>query len=222
MSTVLSKEFFSFFSGLEKNNTKEYFDANRAQYERFVKDAFKSLVQELIDRVRTIEPTLQLDAKDAIYRINRDIRFSSDKTPYKTHVSAHINLRGKKAMGYPGFYFEIGAKGGAIGGGAYVPNKEELAAIRDLIMHEGKGLHKLLKAKPFSTMFGELKGERNKVLPAEFKQAAIDEPLIANKQFYYWATLPKSAFTGTDCVKTLFDYYKAVQPLNGFFAQALD
>ncbi len=222
MSAFLNKEFFSFFAGLEKNNTKEYFDTNRVQYERFVKDAFKTLVQEVIDGIRFIEPTLQLDAKDAIYRINRDIRFSADKTPYKTHVSAHINLRGKKAMGYPGFYFEIGAKSGAVGGGAYMPNKEELAAIRDLIMHEGKGLHKLLKAKSFSTLFGELKGEQNKVLPAEFKQAAIAEPLIANKQFYYWATIPKSVFTSVDCVKTLVDYYKAMRPLNEFFAQALD
>ncbi|MCX6140844.1 MAG: DUF2461 domain-containing protein [Candidatus Kapabacteria bacterium] len=219
---MLSKEFFTFFTQLEKNNTKVFFDEHRAQYERFVKDAFKGLAQELIDRVRTIEPTLQLDAKDAIYRINRDIRFSSDKTPYKTHVSAHINLKGKKAMGFPGFYFEIGAKGGAVGGGAYMPEKEELAAIRDLIMHEGKSLHKLLKSKAFATCYGEIKGEKNKVLPAEFKQAAIIEPLIANKQFYYWATLPKSVFTSPDCVKTLFDYYKAAKPFNDFFAQAFD
>ena len=222
MSAFLSREFFSFFAGLEKNNTKEYFEENRVQYERFVKDAFKILVQELIDGVRTFEPTLQLDAKDAIYRINRDIRFAADKTPYKTHVSAHINLRGKKSMGYPGFYFEIGAKGGAAGGGAYMPNKEELASIRDLIMHEGKELHTLLKANSFSSLFGELKGERNKVLPAEFKQAALAEPLIANKQFYYWASIPKSVFTSVDCVKTLLDYYKAVRPLNDYFAQALD
>lgn len=219
---MLPKQYFSFFSGLEKNNSKEYFDTHRSDYQAYVKEPFKTFVQELIDRVRSIEPTLQLDAKDAIYRINRDIRFSNDKTPYKTHLAAHINLRGKKAMGFPGFYFEVGAKGGACGGGCYMPEREELASLRDLIVHEGKDLHKLLKAKSFVKLYGELKGEKNKVLPAEFKQSAIAEPLIANKQFYYWATIPKSVFTSKDCVKTLLEYYKTAHPLNAFFAKALD
>lgn len=222
MIPMLTKEYFAFFSQLEKNNTKEWFDANRATYEQYVKEPFKNLVQELIERVRTIEPTLHVEAKDAIYRINRDIRFSKDKIPYKTHLAGHINLRGKKAMGYPGFYFEVGAKGGAVGGGSYMPEKEELASIRDLIQHEGKDLHKLLKAKHFATLFGDLKGEKNKLIPAEFKDAAAKEPLIMNKQFYYWADIPKSVFTSQDCVKTLVEYYKAAKPLNDFFAKALD
>jgi len=219
---MLPKEYFSFFAGLEKNNTKDYFDEHRKDYEMYVKAPFIKVVQDLIDRVRTIEPALQYDAKDALYRINRDIRFSNDKTPYKTHLAAHLNIRGKKAMGYPGFYFEIGAKGGACGGGSYMPQREELASLRDLIVHEGADLHKLLKAKSFVAHYQEMKGEKNKVLPAEFKQAAIAEPLIAHKQFYYWATIPKSVFTSKDCVKTLFEFYKAAQPMNNFLARALE
>lgn len=218
---MLPKEFFAFFKQLEKNNSKEWFDENRSTYERKVKDPFKGLVQELIDKIQSVEPALQLEAKDTIYRINRDIRFSPNKTPYKTHCSAHINLRGKKAMGYPGFYFEVGANGGAIGGGAYMPNKEELTLIRDLIVHEGGTLKKLLKAKPFVAHYGQLKGEKNKVVPAEFKHALASEPLIANKQFFYWATLPKTVFTNEECIKTLFEYYKSMKPLNDFFASAL-
>jgi uncharacterized protein (TIGR02453 family) len=219
---MLGKEYFAFFTGLSKNNSKEWFDAHRADYERHVKVPFKALVEALLERVRTVEPTLQVDAKDTIYRINRDIRFSADKTPYKTHLAAHINLRGKKAMGFPGFYFEVGAKGGAAAGGVYMPSKDELAAVRDLIMHEGADLHKRLSARAFKEHYGELRGERNKVVPAEFRAAAAAEPFVANKQFYYWADIPKSVFTSPECVKTLFGYYTAAKPLNDFFAQALE
>lgn len=218
---MLSKEYFRFFAELAKNNSKEWFDDHRADYERHVKVPFKALVEALLERVRTVEPTLQADAKDTIYRINRDIRFSADKTPYKTHLAAHINLRGKKAMGFPGFYFEVGAKGGAAAGGVYMPSKDELAAVRDLIAHEGSDLRKRCSARTFKEHYGEIRGERNKVVPAEFRAAASSEPLVANKQFYYWADIPKSVFTSPECVKTLFGFYTAAKPLNDFFAQAL-
>ncbi|RPI69514.1 MAG: DUF2461 domain-containing protein [Ignavibacteriae bacterium] len=219
---MLTKEFFTFFAELEKNNSKEWFDAHRAEYEKYVKGPFKNLVQAVIEKIRTVDPVVHMDAKDAIFRINRDIRFSKDKAPYKTNVAANIGRYGKGAMGHPGFYFELNARGGAVGGGSYMPDKEQLAAIRDLIAHEGSDLHKFLKAKAFRDRFGELRGEKNKVLPAEFKQAALVEPLIANKQFYYWAELPKKAVASTDLVNVLFDHYKAAKPVQDFLTQAFE
>lgn len=219
---MISKEFFTFFTGLKKNNSKEWFDAHRSEYERFVKEPFRELVQALIEKVRTVDPLIQMQAKDAIFRINRDIRFSKDKAPYKTNMGAVISRRGRQALGYPGFYFELRSDGGAVGGGAYMPDKESLASIRDLIMHEGTELQKLLKAKAFRERFGELKGEKNKVLPAEFKQAALKEPLIANKQFYYWAELSKKDVANGDIVGLLFEHYKAAKPIDDFLSRAFE
>ena len=217
----LPKEYFAFFKGLEKNNNKEWFDDHRKDYEKFVKVPFKDLVAEVIEAVRAFEPELQQQPKDALFRINRDIRFSKDKTPYKTRLAAHVSKYGKKEMGKPGLYFEIGANGGGIAGGAYMPDKELLTLYRDLIMHEGADLRKALKRKAFVEKFGEIQGEKNKVLPAEFKEAAKKEPLIYNKQFFWWTTVPKSAFAGKDPVKEILSYYKAGKPLHEFFERVL-
>ena len=219
---MLPKEFFQFFKGLEKNNNKEWFDDNRKDYEKFVKVPFREFVQDTIDAIRTVEPELQQDAKDAIFRINRDIRFSKDKTPYKTHMSAHISRFGRKAIGSPGFYLQVDTKGGSLGGGCYQPDKEQLLLIRDLISHEGANLHKALKRKAFKDRYGDLQGEKNKIIPAEFKQAAISEPLLYNKQFFYWATLNKNLFTSKDAVKDILTYYKAAKPVQDFFAQVFE
>jgi len=218
---MLPKEYFTFFKNLEKNNTKEWFDTHKKDYERFVKVPFRELVQQLIDQIQTVEPRLMMQAKDAVFRINRDIRFSADKTPYKTHCAAHISVHGKSAAGIPGFYLQVSAKGGGIGGGCYMPDKDQLLAIRDLILHEGKTLHKLLAEKKFKDTYGELQGSKNKILSAEFKAAAVKEPLLFNKQFFWWKTDPVSTFTSPDCVKTLFNYYKVGKPMEEFFTKAV-
>ena len=166
-----------------------------------------------------MNPELAQTPKDAIFRINRDIRFSKDKAPYKTHMGAHISRYGRKAMGKPGLYFEANAKGGMTAGGCYMPDKEELALYRDLIMHEGKDLHKALKTKAFRETYGELQGERNKILPAEFKEAGKTEPVLFNKQFFWWTDIPKKVFTATDAPKQLMKYYKAGKPVADFFTR---
>ena len=217
---MLPKEYFSFFRKLEKNNEREWFHDHKKDYEQHVKEPFHALVTEFIEKVRTVEPELQMTAKDAIFRINRDIRFSKDKSPYKTHMAAHVTRFGKKEIGRPGFYFQVDAKGGHLGGGCYQPDKESLTLIRDLIMHEGKDLHKELKKKAFKERYQELQGEKNKVLPKEFKAAAEDEPLLYNKQFFYWADVEKSLFEGSKGVSTLFTYFKAAKPVNDFFSRA--
>ena len=89
------KRFYQFFEGLAMDNSKAYFDAHRKVYEQAVREPFKELVGDMIMRVREHEPEIAIEPKDAIFRINRDIRFTKDKTPYKTHVGAHISRGGR-------------------------------------------------------------------------------------------------------------------------------
>lgn len=218
---MLAPAFFTFFRDLERNNAKVWFDEHRTRYEHDVKRPFHAMITAWISAVQSLEPALQTSASDAIYRINRDIRFSADKTPYKLHMAAHLNLRGKKAMGFPGVYMEVGSKGGAIAAGCYMPNKEELPALRDLMLHEAADVRAAITAPAFKRLYGELLGDESKILPAEFRDAAAHEPLVRKKQFYVWATIPKSVFTSDTCIATLTEYYRVAKTMNDVLARAL-
>ena len=165
---MLSPAYFRFFRELTSNNSKAWFDENRSRYERDVKRPFHAMITAWIEAVQPFDPELQASASDVIYRINRDIRFSADKTPYKVQMGAHLNLRGKKAMGFPGVYMEVGAKGGAIAAGSYMPNKEELPALRDLVLHEGADLRAAISTPSFKKLYGELLGEESRFFLQSF------------------------------------------------------
>ena len=209
-------DFNSFLKDLAKNNNKEWFDANRKRYEQSVKEPFAAFVAEMIKRVNKLDPKVRIEPKEAIFRINRDIRFAKDKTPYKTSVSAIISPAGRKDHGIPGIYFELGPEKVAIYGGAYMPEKEALLAIREKIMGNGKKFKSLYEDKTFKNLFGKIQGEVNKVLSADFKEAAKKEPLIANKQFYWGADLPAKTVIDPKLADILITHYKAMRPLNEF------
>ncbi|MFN3875208.1 MAG: DUF2461 domain-containing protein, partial [Flavobacteriales bacterium] len=177
-------DFNRFFKDLAKNNRKEWFDANRDRYERSVKQPFEAFVAEAIGRIAAHDKSMAIAPKDAIFRINRDIRFSKDKAPYKLEASAIISPAGRKDHGIPGLYFALGPESVKFYGGCYMPDKERLQAIREAIAKDGKGFRRVIEAKPFKERFGMVQGEANKVLPPEFRPHAAHEPLIANKQFY--------------------------------------
>ena len=113
--TYFTKEFNSFFADLAKNNKTEWFHANKKRYEEFVKVPFEEFVAEMISRMQKEDPEINILPKEAIFRINRDLRFSKDKKPYKEWVSAVISKFGKKDKSYPGIYFHIGTKGLMLG-----------------------------------------------------------------------------------------------------------
>lgn len=183
MSLFFTKDFAQFFKELEKNNNKEWFDANRPRYEKNVKTPFYEFIQALIDEVSKIDKDLFIDPKAAIFRINRDVRFSKDKIPYKTHCSALIAKGGRKAMNDPGFYLELTANGIAFYSGMYMPDTKTLKSIREYIIDHNEEFNKLIKDKKFKATFGELQGDKSKIIPKEMKEAAITQPYIYNKQF---------------------------------------
>jgi uncharacterized protein (TIGR02453 family) len=102
-----SKDFLAFFEELAGDNNKDWFDANRTRYHEVVKDPWYAFVQQIIDEVRKDDPDLHLEPKQAVFRINRDIRFSKNKQPYKTHVAAVISRGGRKELTYPGLYVHL-------------------------------------------------------------------------------------------------------------------
>lgn len=219
----LSNEFVNFFKELAPNNHSEWFNANRKRYENHVKTPFQSLVGSLIDRLAEVDPLFKgIKPSDCIFRINRDIRFSKDKTPYKLSASAAIAPGGRKNMTYPGFYFEAGPEGIQIYSGVYMPDKQQLEAIRQRIASNLKKFENLIKASDFVQKFnGEILGEKQVRLAPELKEAAAVQPIILNKQFYYQASLGPEYVTRNDLIEVLTEYYKAAKPVNAFLAEAL-
>jgi uncharacterized protein (TIGR02453 family) len=214
-------DFNRFFIDLAPNNNKDWFDANRKRYEQSVKEPFEAFVAAVIERVARLDPTVSITPRDAIFRINRDVRFSKDKAPYKSRMSAVVAAGGRKDHSSGGIYFELGPENVAFYGGQYMPEKEQLQLIREHIAGNLAQFKKLRSAKAFVERFGEVQGERNKVVPKEFKQALVQEPLIANKQFYFMAELPPRMVTDPKLMDVLMDHYEAMRPMNGFLAEAL-
>lgn len=214
-------DYNKFFKDLAKNNNKEWFDANRKRYEASVKKPFEAFVAEAIARIAKHDKAVAIEPKEAIFRINKDIRFSKDKTPYKLEASAIISPAGRKDHSTPGIYFAFGPEATRFYGGCYQPEKEQLLAIREAIMKDGKGFRKAISGKPFVTLFKEVQGEANKVLPPEFKAHAIKEPLIANKQFYVAAEKPAKLVEDAKLMEAFMEHWLAMRPLNEWLAKAI-
>jgi uncharacterized protein (TIGR02453 family) len=213
--------FFKFFDELAKNNNKEWFDTNRDRYENDVKVPFKKLVTDLNEKLLNDFPDLNREIHKNIFRINRDIRFAKDKSPYKNNVAAVFSRKGTQDVDYPGFYIHIGSKELLVGGGKYEVSKEQLAKIRQEIYYNNGGFKKILNDKAFKEKYKTLSGDKNKVLPAEYKEFEKEQPFIANKQFWYHAQLTRKDITGDNLDTLILSYFKAGMKMNKFLLEAI-
>jgi uncharacterized protein (TIGR02453 family) len=222
MSAYFDPSFFQFYIQLAGNNNRDWFHANKNTYEQTVKKPFERFVEHLIaELAKEDKRYAELTPGSCIFRINRDVRFSKDKTPYKLHSSAVVSIGGKKSEKDPGLYVEFGPERVAVAGGVYQPGKEELADIRAAIALRPKEFMKLVKDAKFKQKWGDIQGEKNKILPAELKEVAADCPYVYHKQFYFWAELDPEIVLSPKLIKTLIGYYQAGLPLSEFLAKAL-
>ena len=218
-----SNEFIDFFKELAPNNNKDWFDLNRKRYTQFVKDPFKKFIEDLIAEASKKNKRLaELEPKDCIFRINRDIRFSKDKTPYKLNLSALIAEGGRKNYSSEGLYVELGPEHVRVYGGIYKPEKAELQKIREGISSNLAEFKKLCSDKKFLSTYGEIKGEKNKIIPKELKEKAAEEPMIFNKQFYYFAEFKPEIMCQDDFMETILKQYEIARPMEQFFTKILN
>jgi uncharacterized protein (TIGR02453 family) len=213
--------FTRFFKDLNKNNTTAWFNENRKTYENEVKKPFAAFVDDLIKQVQKHDPSVKIKASDAITRINKDIRFSKDKTPYNTHVGAIVSTYGRKSKEYPGLYVQMGLDGVSVYGGAYMVEKDMLQKLRSYIAKNLPAFDKAINAKDFKAKFGSIQGEKNKVLPPEFKALVDKQPLIANKAFYFMTELDGKLITSDKLMTAIMDVYHAGKPVNDFLVKAM-
>lgn len=216
-----SPRFLEFFRELETHNNSEWFADNRSTYEMEVKKPFQTLVQDVINLAQQADARVVQRPQDAIFRINRDIRFSNDKRPYKEHVAAVISRHGKKSP-LPAFFLQLGGKEVWLGGGAYEVDKDALARIRSEMYYNTEEWKAVLQAPAFVKYYGgQVLGDKNKVVPSPYKEALAEVPFLANKQFYHMATLPADIVLADNLLDIIHQYMNASQQMNHFLEVAM-
>ena len=219
--SYFSEDYLNFFKELAANNHKDWFDENRKRYTNNIKEPFEKFVNDLIAEVQKHDKKIQITHKEAVFRINRDIRFSKDKSPYKLNRSAIISPKGRKDKAYPGLYVEAGPEHYRIYGGVYMPDKEQLLSIRNTIAAAPKKIEKLMADESFKSVFGEIRGEKNKILPKELKEAGEKTPILFNKQFYWFAELEPEVIEQDDILEKTMEAYLANKKMMDYFASAM-
>jgi uncharacterized protein (TIGR02453 family) len=170
-----------FLSELSQNNTKAWFDQNRAVYAH-ARGAFGRLIDLLIDELRASDVLQDLSAKDCVLRIYRDMRFSKDKSPYKTNLGAMIAPGGRKSTRM-GYYVAVEPRGySMIAGGLYAPSSAQLIQFRRGISQDAQEFKDIIGTRTFVDCFGPVKGERLKTAPQGYDQAHPEIGLLRLKQ----------------------------------------
>ncbi len=211
----------SFLDDLKDNNHKDWMDANKARYNE-ARNSFKSLVAEVINGIAQFDNNIVgTEAKDCIFRLNRDIRFSRDKSPYKTNFGASISLGGKKSP-YAGYYIHIMPGQNFIGGGMYHPEATVLKKIRQEIDYNPNDLQQIIEHKPFKSTFGEIQGEALKTAPKGYPKDHPNIALLKMKSFYFLSEYNDKEIAQEHFVDDAVTKLKTLHPFIQYLNAALD
>ncbi|HWT70829.1 MAG TPA: DUF2461 domain-containing protein [Oxalicibacterium sp.] len=211
------RDLTQFLAELAENNNRAWFVMNKPRYD-ILRAEFLELVTGLIREIAKFDPAVaDCNPKKALFRINRDMRFSREKIPYKTHFSAAITASGLKKPsqgGGPAYYFHIDEKGLLLfAGGEYMPPPDRLRAIRQRIVDDPAGFAKMLKNKRLKQAYGDLQQEGKLTRPPKGYDA--DTPYIEHiklKSFIVWQEMPAMKTTDT-LEKTVLAGFRDAWPL---------
>jgi len=218
---MLQTDTITFLQKLSKNNNKPWFDNHRDDY-LAAKEDYEVFVTQLLVGLAGLEPLFkEQQAKDCIFRIFRDVRFSKDKTPYKAHFGAFFSKGGRKFPG-AGYYFHLEPGGKSFaGGGLWVPEAPLLKAVRQEIDYNFDEFSSIIENKKFKTLFKKIEGEQLKTLPQGY---TADNPAIEYlkmKSFTVSRNIPDTDVMGNGVVKKAMDVFTTMQPFIDFLNRSL-
>jgi len=221
---MLTKESLQFLDDLKANNNRDWFQDNKKRYEIFKKD-YHQLVSDFLDAMKPLDSSLELlQVKDCTFRINRDIRFSKDKSPYKAHLGVWLSS-GAKGANRSGYYVHIEKGASFIAGGFYSPDSEELKKVRKEIAFFYDDLEEILKEKNFKKEFGSLDINENNSLKSMPRGYEKDHPAIEFLKLKSFTTTQKydiSEVTKKDFVAKMSQKLITLKPFNEFINRALE
>lgn len=216
-----SKEGVAWLKALPSHNNREWFQEKKPIFEREVKAPMLELVTSLNDALADQLPEYFVDhPAKAMFRIYRDTRFSKDKTPYKTHMAAVYHRRGLGDAG-SGLYFEVGAKYVGIAGGAYMPPKESLFAIRSKIASHFEEFDALLRDPKLRKRMGELQGDTLTRPPKGFPREHPGVEWLKKKQFYFWRELSPELLSSKKLESEILSHFTVMRRIMLFLDDAV-
>ena len=216
------KEVIHFLELIETNNNRDWFNANRPLYDN-AREQFELTVTKIIAGISTFDISIgQLLAKDCTFRIYRDVRFSKDKMPYKTHMGAYMEAGGRKG-GKSGYYMHIEPGKSFIGGGIYMPEPEKLKKVRQEIHYNADEFKKIINHPDFKKAFEKLSEEDMlKRPPKDFPPDFADISLLKYKSYVVGRTLNDTEVSSDSLASTAIEIFKTMKPFIGFLNRAID
>jgi len=221
---MLEPQTLKFLTQLKKNNNKPWFDAHRAQYEAARID-FSNFIQLVIDALQKSDTTITgTTSKDCIFRINRDIRFSNDKTPYKSHFGASIKRSGRKSP-FAGYYFHLEPGNSFIGGGMWQPEAPALKAMRQEIDYNWDEFQAITAEKNFRKIYGDIyKGSDVSLstMPKGYEKDNAAASYLKLKSFIAETKITDEELTKATLHKKTVAAFEALQPLLNFINRTIE
>lgn len=220
----ITKPTFQFLKDLKKNNDRDWFNENKTRYEKSKKE-FEEFIDELIAEIAKFDKTIaHFTAKQTIFRIYRDVRFSKDKSPYKTHFGAHITAAPKKSEIHTraGYYIHLEPGASMLAGGAYLPEGNWLKAIRQEISYNAKTLHDIIQNPEFQKYFGGIEGEKLKTAPRDYPKDHPEIELLKHKSFLAVHQCGDNEVLSDSFLNHCVQTFKALYPFDQFLNQASD
>lgn len=220
---MLSKDTLQFLEDLKANNNRDWFLANKKRYDAYKADYHK-LISDLLDLMKPLDASLELlEVKHCTFRINRDIRFSKDKSPYKTHMGIWLPC-GSRSSESSGYYLQIDKENAFVGGGMYCPMPEQLQKIRKEINFFHEDLVNILMEKSFKSIYGNLSRDENAMLKNPPRGYDKEHPAIEFLKLKSFTAIQKfdvNEATQKDFVANVSKKMMALKPLNDYINRAL-
>jgi len=215
----------SFLKELKRNNNKTWFDNHKAKF-LSAKNDFENFVQEIIKVISAFDNDIKdLQAKNCTFRINRDIRFSKDKTPYKTNMGASFNRGGKKSI-FGGYYFHLepGRKS-FVGGGLWMPDPIALKKLRQEIDYCFPEFQKIISNPSFKKQYNNLEMNEGQMLvnvPKGYDKENPAASFLKLKSFVATKNIPDTLLTNSGLLKETAKAFEALMPLVKFMNRSLE
>jgi len=220
---MLSKDTLQFLEDLKANNNRDWFLANKKRYDAYKADYHK-LINDLLDVMKPLDASLELlEVKHCTFRINRDIRFSKDKSPYKTHMGIWLPC-GSRSSESSGYYLQIDKENAFVGGGMYCPMPEQLQKIRKEINFFHEDLVSIINEKSFKSIYGNLSRDENATLKNPPRGYDKEHPAIEFLKLKSFTAIQKfdvNEATQKDFVANVSKKMMALKPLNDYINRAL-
>ena len=206
-------EALKFLRNLARNNDREWFTPRKAVFEAELKEPMLAIIRRVTEAMTEFAPSHVRPAEKSLFRIYRDTRFSSDKRPYKTHIAAWWSHQGLEKTSGAGYYFHVSAKEVVIAAGAYMPEKEQLAAIRHWLLENHAEFRKVLRTAALRKVFAEFEGNALTRSPKGFPKEHPALDLIQCRQWGLSATLPTDAALKPDFAATITRHFRLAAPV---------